>query len=160
MLQIWACFKKCRLGKCQKRSAFRGGLTETKEEAAVHVWPCNKTDCTCESSGGGRATASHAWILWNRSGWRHCFSRPFTPVMSDRSLTMVLHHQLKSCTAVQEMRKWKNSCVHKCLLISLRMLRCSCEPTRFATTLFVGWGQGSRWMGPQRMWFMSMVSMF
>lgn len=52
MLQIWACFKKCRLVKCQKRPAFHGGLTETKEEAEVPVWPCNRTDCTCESSEG------------------------------------------------------------------------------------------------------------
>ncbi|XP_041338976.1 collagen alpha-1(I) chain-like [Pyrgilauda ruficollis] len=52
MLRIWACLKKCRLVKCQKRPAFHGGLTETKEEAEVHVWPCNKTDCTCESSEG------------------------------------------------------------------------------------------------------------
>lgn len=33
MLQIWACFEKCRLVKCQKRSAFHDELTETKEEA-------------------------------------------------------------------------------------------------------------------------------
>lgn len=42
-------------------------------------------------------------------------------------------------------------CVHKCVLISLHVLRCSCEPTPFATTLFGGWGQGSRGMGPQRL---------
>ncbi|XP_064285347.1 basic proline-rich protein-like [Passer domesticus] len=50
MLGIWSCLKKCRLLKCQKRPAFHGGLTETEEEAEVHVWPCTKTDCTCESS--------------------------------------------------------------------------------------------------------------
>lgn len=63
--------------------------------------------CTCESSKWGRAITSHYWVLQSRDGLSHLFFRPFTPVMSGRSLIMALHHQLKSCTGVQEMENGK-----------------------------------------------------
>lgn len=59
MLQIWAMFQRWRLVKCREMSASRGGLTEPQEEATVHVWLCNVTDCTRESSERGRAVSSH-----------------------------------------------------------------------------------------------------
>lgn len=93
--------------------------------------------CTRESSERGRAISSRYWVLRSRDGLSHLFSRPFTPVMSGRSL-MALHHQLKKLYSGPGDGEWKNSSVHKCcLLILLHMMWCDCEANPFAT-IFLG----------------------
>lgn len=81
MLQTWACFKK----NADLSSARRdhGGLTETKEEAEVRVWPCSKTDCTCECSEGEELLpVMPGFFEVGVVEGTHCFSWPFTPVLS------------------------------------------------------------------------------
>lgn len=108
MLQIWAPFKRWRLVKCQNKIYFSWWThTDQRGSSSLHWALQSGRLCTPECSERGRAITSHYWVLHSRNALSRLFSKPFTPLRPGRWLIMALHHQLKTCRAVQETENGK-----------------------------------------------------